>query len=103
MVTCFICLQTNKNKIKPISLQLCKKQCACDGQVHAECIATWFKYTPICPICRNAIVANNNKNLVTLYYLLREQAQHDIIIYAVWTITIIIILFVLPTDRDYYY
>jgi hypothetical protein len=87
-------LQTNKNKIKPISLQQCKKTCACDGQVHAECINAWFKHTPICPICRNAIVANNN--------ILGEQAYYDLIIYAVWTITIIIIIFVLPTDRDYY-
>lgn len=43
MPTCFICLQTNKNKIKPISLQLCEKPCACDGQVHTECINAWFK------------------------------------------------------------
>ena len=95
MATCFICLQTNKNKIKPISLQQCKKTCACDGQVHAECINTWFNHTPICPICRKTIVANN--------IILGEQAKHDFIIYAVWTITIIIIIFVLPTDRDYYY
>lgn len=101
MAMCFICLQTKKNKAYPKSLQHCEKQCVCDGQVHDECIAKWFDHTPICPICRKSIGINNKNPL--LFYLLREHAQHDFIIYAVWTITIIIIIFVLPIDKDFYY
>ena len=90
MAMCFICLETRD---KPISLLQCKKQCICDGLVHSDCIAAWFKHTPICPICRKSIYKT----------LIKEHVKYDLIIYAVWTITVLIIIFVLPADEDYYY
>jgi hypothetical protein len=29
--------------------------CTCKYTVHPECIRKWYRYRPVCPICRNAV------------------------------------------------
>jgi hypothetical protein len=56
---CLICLEvknTNNEKTFRLNdLEICEKQCECNGWFHKSCLDTWFIIKFACPICRNEI------------------------------------------------
>jgi len=66
---CFICYDSS-DILELISLKsqpYYHKNCNCDGDIHKNCLDTWFMKQNKCPICRMVITKNdNNINIVQL-------------------------------------
>lgn len=56
---CLICLEVkntnNETTMKLKELEICEKNCDCNGCFHKSCLNSWFIIKFACPICRNKI------------------------------------------------
>ena len=63
---CIICLESNDTNNPVLNLNTFKKPCECDSYVHKKCLLKWYKYNPICPVCRISI-HTSTQNPLPLY------------------------------------
>ena len=88
---CLICLEiknnNNEKSIKLNDLEICEKQCECNGWFHKSCLDSWFVIKFSCPICRNSI------NSFTPYQINHTQTHVQIIETRVSRNDFVIIIF----------
>lgn len=69
---CFICFDNLSIKGNmPIDLKdqpIYFANCLCNGKVHKECLALWFKKSMSCPICRVGVIKKTNCSIIFYNY-----------------------------------
>jgi hypothetical protein len=83
---CLICLEVkntnNETTMKLKELEICEKNCDCNGCFHKSCLNSWFIIKFACPICRTKISNFNPyqiKKPVYFYHTQRRITKNGIL------------------------
>ena len=76
---CLICLEVKNNNnettMKLKELEICEKNCDCNGCFHKSCLNSWFIFKFVCPICRTKISNFNPYQIKKPIYFYHTQKR----------------------------